>query len=352
MGEPYSSAQPPPAQQQQQYDYNYNYPSAYHDQHPPNYQQQQHYGYPSQCDVTQIPRSHPDEAGGGAPPAPNQQQQPPPRYYDYDYDYDHNRLGPQYEPPRPPPPHGIVRQGSSAEYYNQSQHDLAQPQPVDHEGADNPESSDRGLGGAILGGTTGFYLGHKKSHGLLGAVGGAILGSLMENKLKEARGKEDHDGSIYGGGGGGGSAYGGGVITGMGMDMGIITTITTIGIIGIGIIGVRRGGVVRGMGRGTVVGKEMGMGMINSWEEVRVGEKVLWIYQSQLEHWQMLKENDDTAEWDITIVAAGALQQFSATWTLVRWLDRNLGEPHLKTRSVKDKSNVEIGTIDSVENRQ
>lgn len=66
----------------------------------------------------------------------------------------------------------------------------------------------------------------------------------------------------------------------------------------------------------------------------------------------MLKENDDTAEWDITIVAAGALQQFSATWTLVRWLDRNLGEPHLKTRSVKDKSNVEIGTIDSVENRQ
>ncbi|OJK00255.1 hypothetical protein ASPACDRAFT_42841 [Aspergillus aculeatus ATCC 16872] len=255
-GDPYSSSQPPPAQQQ--YDYNYNYPSADHDQFPPNYQQQQPYGYTSQYDVTQIPRSHPDEAGGGAPPAPaldQQDQQPPPHYYDYDYD--HNRLGPQYEP-LPPPPHGIVRQGSNAEYYNPSQHDLSQPQPDDN--GDNPGSSDRGLGGAILGGTTGFYLGHKKSHGLLGAVGGAILGSLMENKLKEARGKEDHDGSIYGGG----------VTTGMGMGMGIITTITTIAIIGIGIIGVRRGGVVRGMGRGMVVGKEMGRGIIDSWEEVRL----------------------------------------------------------------------------------
>ncbi|PYI29615.1 hypothetical protein BP00DRAFT_458537 [Aspergillus indologenus CBS 114.80] len=296
MGDPYSTSTaspPPPAQQQYDYDYNYNYnynappptsssSSAYHDQYP------QHYGHTSQYDISPIPRSHPDDAGGALVPAPAPEQQ---QYHDYD----HDRLGPQYAPPPPPPGYGIVRQGSNAEYYDQSHHDdLSQshnplPSQRDDEGVD-PESTDRGLGGAILGGTSGYYLGHKKSHGLLGAVGGAILGSLMENRLKGAGRKEDHGGA---GGGDGGSTYVMViaiaiviviaiaiviVITGMsmGMGMGIITIIITIGIIGIGIIGDD-------------------------------------------------EENDDNAVWDITIVAAGALQQISATWTLVRWLDRNLG---------------------------
>ncbi|GAA88405.1 hypothetical protein AKAW_06519 [Aspergillus luchuensis IFO 4308] len=47
------------------------------------------------------------------------------------------------------------------------------------------EEGERSLGGAVLGGATGYYLGHKKDHGLLGAVGGAILGNFVSNKMKK-----------------------------------------------------------------------------------------------------------------------------------------------------------------------
>ncbi|OJJ73771.1 hypothetical protein ASPBRDRAFT_515863 [Aspergillus brasiliensis CBS 101740] len=56
-------------------------------------------------------------------------------------------------------------------------------------GEPGEEEGERSLGGAVLGGATGYYLGHKKDHGLLGAVGGAILGNFVSNKMK----KDDED---------------------------------------------------------------------------------------------------------------------------------------------------------------
>ncbi|KAJ5744641.1 hypothetical protein N7533_009511 [Penicillium manginii] len=44
---------------------------------------------------------------------------------------------------------------------------------------------DRGFGGSLAGGAAGYYFGHKKEHGLLGAIGGAILGNLIEDKAKK-----------------------------------------------------------------------------------------------------------------------------------------------------------------------
>jgi hypothetical protein len=46
-------------------------------------------------------------------------------------------------------------------------------------------TQDRGLMGAVAGGALGAYGGHKVHHGFLGAVGGAIAGSLAEDALKK-----------------------------------------------------------------------------------------------------------------------------------------------------------------------
>lgn len=40
----------------------------------------------------------------------------------------------------------------------------------------------------MAGGAAGYYLGHKKRHGLLGAVGGAILGHFIQEKGMNGRG--------------------------------------------------------------------------------------------------------------------------------------------------------------------
>ncbi|KIX08345.1 uncharacterized protein Z518_03001 [Rhinocladiella mackenziei CBS 650.93] len=52
--------------------------------------------------------------------------------------------------------------------------------------------SDRGLLGAIGGGVGGHFLGKKAHHGFLGTIGGAILGSVAEDLLKD---KKKHHGS-------------------------------------------------------------------------------------------------------------------------------------------------------------
>ncbi|KAJ5987191.1 hypothetical protein N7451_011556 [Penicillium sp. IBT 35674x] len=56
--------------------------------------------------------------------------------------------------------------------------------------------ADRGLGSTIAGGAAGYYLGHKKEHGLLGALGGAIAANFIENKVKDHR--ESSSGSQHG----------------------------------------------------------------------------------------------------------------------------------------------------------
>ncbi|RAK97132.1 uncharacterized protein BO80DRAFT_390341 [Aspergillus ibericus CBS 121593] len=158
------------------YDYD---PQQFYNQHhvPPN----QDPAYSSQYDVSQIPRSYP--AQWVQPDAPLQQP------------YDADRLAPQYEPP--------VRRGSNADYYNQSAVDLAQvAEPTNEQDPNAPkgegeDEGERSLGGAVLGGATGYYLGHKKEHGLLGAVGGALLGNFIGDKLKDRKEKESDDEYSY-----------------------------------------------------------------------------------------------------------------------------------------------------------
>ncbi|KAL5342311.1 hypothetical protein BJX70DRAFT_316737 [Aspergillus crustosus] len=104
------------------------------------------------------------------------------------HDHDENRLGPHYEP--------RGRHGSNAEYYRSADSHERSQYPYSrtssrHENHERDETDtgggERGLAGALVGGATGYYLGHKKSHGLLGAVGGALLGNFLENKVEERR---------------------------------------------------------------------------------------------------------------------------------------------------------------------
>jgi hypothetical protein len=61
----------------------------------------------------------------------------------------------------------------------------------------NAPEGERGLGSSLLGGAAGAYFGHKKGHGVLGAIGGAIAGNFLGEQVKE---KKHH---------GGGSSWGG-----------------------------------------------------------------------------------------------------------------------------------------------
>ncbi|KAL4873664.1 hypothetical protein BDV12DRAFT_159374 [Aspergillus spectabilis] len=113
------------------------------------------------------------------------------------YGHDENRLSPHYEP---------RGHGSNAEYYEASSlHERSRSSHRRSSSHDNRErdetdtdvgEGERGLAGALVGGTTGYYLGHKKSHGLLGAVGGALLGNFLENKIEEQ--KDDGHSSHHG----------------------------------------------------------------------------------------------------------------------------------------------------------
>ncbi|KAJ9273258.1 hypothetical protein DTO212C5_843 [Paecilomyces variotii] len=123
---------------------------------------QGHYGY----------YGPPDNTRGYSPsPNPQQQQQQPP-----------------YDPSNP---HAQYGEGAP--------------------GADpNAADGERGLGSSLIGGAAGYYLGHKKNHGFLGAVGGAILGNIIGDKIKEHRHHEGsgHPGSSHGSSFGG-SSWGG-----------------------------------------------------------------------------------------------------------------------------------------------
>ncbi|KAL5049777.1 hypothetical protein BDW71DRAFT_204471 [Aspergillus fruticulosus] len=102
----------------------------------------------------------------------------------YTHGHENTRLSPHYEP-RP--------RGSNAEYYDPNlhegdQHSIAKDSSSSvkrEEDEIDADGGERGIGGALVGGATGYYLGHKKSHGLLGAVGGALLGNFLENKIGE-----------------------------------------------------------------------------------------------------------------------------------------------------------------------
>lgn len=75
-------------------------------------------------------------------------------------------------------------------YYNQS----SQP-ALNADGT----TTDRGLLGAVTGGAAGAFAGHKaRGHGVLGALGGAILGSLTEDYAK--KGKKNKKNKSHSGG--------------------------------------------------------------------------------------------------------------------------------------------------------
>ncbi|GAQ41688.1 hypothetical protein ANI_1_600074 [Aspergillus niger] len=177
------------------YDYE---PQQFYNQHAlPN----QDPAYSSQYDVSQIPRSYPTQWNPQAASSSNTNlnnvnNEPNAAVPQYDPD----RLAPGYEPP--------VRRGSNADA--QSAADMQAPPPApsapeteqhsrayDNDpttagaAAGEEEEGERSLGGAVLGGATGYYLGHKKDHGLLGAVGGAILGNFVSNKMKKSDSDEE-----------------------------------------------------------------------------------------------------------------------------------------------------------------
>lgn len=124
------------------------------------------------------------------------------------YDYNTNQYQPQYQGQNSYPSEGFS--GSYQQPYNNN----SQPYYQDTRGSSYPDNSnygqpngnasyynnngqpnaqgpeaDRGLLGAAAGGAAGAFGGHKVGHGFLGAVGGAILGSLTEDF---AKGKGKH----------------------------------------------------------------------------------------------------------------------------------------------------------------
>ncbi|KAJ5578196.1 uncharacterized protein N7459_007160 [Penicillium hispanicum] len=91
--------------------------------------------------------------------------------------YGHPAEQPRYSPsPSPQPPSVYV----SDEGHTRSSRDDSHAADEDAD----PES-ERGLGSSLAGGAAGYYLGHKKDHGFLGAIGGAIIGNMLEHQVKD-----------------------------------------------------------------------------------------------------------------------------------------------------------------------
>ncbi|KAJ5450160.1 uncharacterized protein N7458_006609 [Penicillium daleae] len=170
--QPYGSASPQP-------DANYGYapqpnpsPSPYH-LAPEPYQG-------NAPDRSHTPVGQPDHRGpvttAGMPPA-NEGKVPENLSYYYPADQ------PRYTPsasPHPPPVH--VSDADQHRY--RSDEKRSSDQDADAEG-------ERGIGSSLAGGAAGYYFGHKKNHGLLGAIGGAIIGNFLEDKLKDS-GQHSH----------------------------------------------------------------------------------------------------------------------------------------------------------------
>ncbi|KAL2014001.1 hypothetical protein VTN00DRAFT_1526 [Thermoascus crustaceus] len=60
------------------------------------------------------------------------------------------------------------------------------------------QEGERGLGGAIAGGIAGGFAGHKANHGFLGTIGGAIVGSILEDAVKKHGEKKEHEHGSHG----------------------------------------------------------------------------------------------------------------------------------------------------------
>ncbi|KAJ5082547.1 hypothetical protein N7532_011590 [Penicillium argentinense] len=220
---PYSSYQsptpggvsyyPPDDQSHQQAAY------PYPQQHPQQYQEQPPFGT--------------TEYGSAPPPDPNYTYAPQPSPYHLAPDgYQNNASDRSYTPVGQPdylgpvsapgmPPQGTGKVPENMGYYDGHPADQPrytpshspQPPPVYVSEADKEHTSkdgnppgneeaglegDRGLGSSLAGGAAGYYFGHKRDHGLLGAIGGAILGNFLEDKVKDHRRNSNASSSSHG----------------------------------------------------------------------------------------------------------------------------------------------------------
>ncbi|KAI9837303.1 MAG: hypothetical protein M1819_000377 [Sarea resinae] len=172
------------------------------------------------------------------PPYAQQQQQqqpagPNPSYYPPPSQYEHRNRFPSYNPPgsgtphyyQPPTPDWDADDAS--DYSSTSSHggkrshrrsrrrrrhsDTDRDRDYDRNDDDGPDDDKdrgnpagthdpfwevrgpgpadgvRGMGAVIAGGAAGYWAGHKKGHGLLGAVGGALAAELLEHEYKKHR---------------------------------------------------------------------------------------------------------------------------------------------------------------------
>ncbi|PLN84340.1 hypothetical protein BDW42DRAFT_162954 [Aspergillus taichungensis] len=208
MQQPSPSGPPPPPLSESEAAY-YAPPDSLY-QHPPyDYETQYPYAqhiapdqYGSHYDVSQTPRYQPPVS----PPLQGSQSDHflgPASSAEYRLQecYASGRLSPKYK--------SWGEQGSNADYYSQhpaendtqqgtSPHLSQQSDARELRGGADDSGDERNVGGALLGGATGLYLGHKKGHGILGAVGGALLGNFIGDRLEEHGGKEEHHGGRHG----------------------------------------------------------------------------------------------------------------------------------------------------------
>ena len=128
----------------------------------------------------------------GGPPSGSPYQQPPPGYAGQPQYPQQNYppYGQQFAPPHSTynnPQTGDDDVATFRTHYGQS-YDSAGPPPNQQIPADG--DADRGFMGAMAGGAAGAYGGHKMNHGVIGGIGGAVAGSMMEDAYKKKTKKE------------------------------------------------------------------------------------------------------------------------------------------------------------------
>ncbi|KAI7946560.1 hypothetical protein MJO29_011087 [Puccinia striiformis f. sp. tritici] len=91
------------------------------------------------------------------------------------------------------PSHGQSNQYNDGSSHGQ--HNYSQPQNQFNSNSQQQGSGqpgDRGLMGAVAGGAAGGLVGKKNNHGFLGTIGGAIVGSLLEDATKKKKHGNHH----------------------------------------------------------------------------------------------------------------------------------------------------------------
>ncbi|PPJ52562.1 hypothetical protein CBER1_11023 [Cercospora berteroae] len=137
------------------------------------------------------------------PPHQNYQSGPAPGYTPAPGQYNQQYGGPT--PPQDYPPYGKQQQypphhmqqpsGQVDNFRSQFDQPYAQPNASGYYSPSGPyppgaSEQDRGLVGALAGGAAGAYGGHKMNHGVIGTIGGAVAGSMLEDAYKK-KGKKD-----------------------------------------------------------------------------------------------------------------------------------------------------------------